>query len=199
MTRLFLVIPLLLFYIFSFGQIPERSLSKIKTISQAEAFIDANPKVVAKIFDIKSSSDTNEILLPLYDKKAGFTFHIDNFTYKILNIDSTLSYRVKYIYLNGDNFSKNQIDSMRQAIITKYKSGTDFSLLIQLYNMDGNYTGDTNWFTENMMVKGFEKAVTDHKKNDIFTVDSPEQNWYHVVLKTFDDTFIKTITILKVK
>ena len=64
--------------------------------------------------------------------------------------------------------------------------------------MDGNITGDTRWFTENMMVKEFETAVRSHKKGDIFTVDTPSQNWYHVVLKTFDDTYIKKLIILKV-
>lgn len=137
--------------------------------------------------------------MSLYNKKIGFTFYIDNIAFKILSIDSTLSFRANYIYLNGDKFSKLQIDSLRQEIISKYKAGTNFFDLVQQYNMDGNFTGDTKWFTENMMVKNFEQAVRNHKKNEIFQVDTPEQNWYHVVLKTFDDTYIKKITLLKMK
>jgi parvulin-like peptidyl-prolyl isomerase len=49
------------------------------------------------------------------------------------------------------------------------------------------------------MVKEFEDAVKGHKKGDIFTVDIPGNKWYHVVLKKFDDTYIKTATILKIK
>jgi parvulin-like peptidyl-prolyl isomerase len=101
--------------------------------------------------------------------------------------------------LNGDKFSKLKIDSLRQEIISKYKAGTNFFDLVQQYNMDRNFTGDTKWFTENMMIKNFEQAVRNHKKNEIFTVDAPEQNWYHVVLKTFDDTYIKKVTLLKMK
>jgi hypothetical protein len=172
-------------------------LSNIKTISQARAFIKTNPNAGAKIFTIESGSDTDEIVLPLYTEKAGLTFQIDTVVYKVLEVDSALSFRASYIFLSGDKFSKNQIDSLRQEIISKYKAGANFFDLVHQYNMDGNITGDTRWFTKNMMVKEFEKAVRSHKKGDIFTVDVPDQNWYHVVLKTFDDTFIKKVTLLK--
>ena len=162
-------------------------------------FIEKNPKANWKVFTIESSSDTSELLLSLYDKKNGFTFKIDNNNYKILQIDSTLSFRVNYIYLNGEKLSKTQIDSLRQEIISRYKDGTSFLDLVQQYNMDGNNTGDTKWFTENMMVKDFETSVRSHKKGDIFAVETPNQKWYHIVLKTYDDTFIRKLTILKTK
>ncbi|MGC4099974.1 peptidylprolyl isomerase [Ferruginibacter sp.] len=199
MTRLIITTILFLFYSFTFGQSKGNDISKIKTVSEAEAFISKNPQTGSKLFTIESSNDTTEILMPLYNKKIGFTFYIDNIAFKILSIDSTLSFRVNYIYLNGDKFSKLQLDSLRQEIISKFKTGTSFFDLVQQYNMDGNFTGDTKWFTENMMVKNFEQAVRNHKKNEIFTVDTPEQNWYHVVLKTFDDTYIKKVTLLKMK
>jgi PPIC-type PPIASE domain len=199
MVRLIFTTIQFLFYSFTFGQTKGIDISKIKTVSQAETFISINPKTDSKLFTIESSNDTTEILMPLYNKKLGFTFYIDNIAFKILSIESILSFRVNYIYLNGDKFSKLQIDSLRQEIISKYKAGTNFFDLVQQYNMDGNFTGDTRWFTENMMVKNFEQAVKNHKKNEIFIVDTPEQNWYHVVLKTFDDTYIKKVTLLKTK
>ena len=199
MTRQILTLALLLTFYYSFGQTTTINLSQVKTVSQAEAFIDKNPKAEGKLFTIESSIDTSEITVPLYHKKIGFSFKIDNYNFKVLQVDSTLSFRVSYIYLNGEQLSKAQIDSLRQEIITKYKSGVKFFELAQQYNMDGNITGDTRWFSENMMVKEFETAVRQHKKGDIFTVDTPSQNWYHVVLKTFDDTYIKKLTILRTK
>ncbi|MGC4034920.1 MAG: peptidylprolyl isomerase [Chitinophagaceae bacterium] len=197
MTRQTIIIALSLICHSSFGQTSNSSLSKIMSISQAEEFIDKNPKANAKIFIIQSSIDTSEITLPLYRKSNGFTFKIDNNNFKILQVDSTLSFRVSYIYLNGEQLTKAQIDSLRNEIVSKYKNGTSFIELVQTYNMDGNITGDTRWFTENMMVNEFETAVRQHKKGDIFTVDTPSQHWYHVVLKTFDDTYIKKLTILR--
>lgn len=199
MTRHIFTIGLLLTFYCSFGQTAKINLSQVKSISQAESFIVKNPKAEGKIFTIESSIDTSEVVLPLYREKTGFLFNIDNYNFKILQVDSTLSFRVSYIYLNGEQLSKAQIDSLRQEIISKYKSGTNFFELAQQYNMDGNTTGDTRWFPENMMVKEFETAVRQHKKGEIFTVDTPNQNWYHVVLKTFDDTYIRKLTILRTK
>lgn len=198
MLKYILIIALLNCFCWSFGQNTTNDIAKIKTISQAEIFIKKNSKANAKIFTIESNRDTSEILFPLYSKKNGFTFKVDNRDYKILQIDSTLSFRVNYIYLSGEKFSKNQSDSLRQEIILKYKNGISFFDLVQQYTMDGNITGDTGWFIENIMVKEFETAVRNHKKGDIFLVDTPSQNWYHVVLKTYDNTYIKKATILAI-
>jgi PPIC-type PPIASE domain len=197
MSRLIFLLSMILSTV-SFGQ-ARQGFSQIKTVAQAEDFIQKNPKADVKVFVITSSDDTSEIVLPLYNKKVGFSFRIDNIDYKILEIDSTLSYRVNYIFLNGEQLSKQQIDSLRSEIISKYKSGANYFELVQQYNMDININGDTNWFTENMMVKEFEDAVKKHKKGDIFTVDTPSHNWYHVVLKTHDDTFIKKVTLIRTK
>jgi hypothetical protein len=199
MAKVILTTAFLLLNGLIFGQKNGAKLTDINSISQAENFIIANPKAEAEIFTVDQSTDTSEILLPLFSKKVGFTFNIDNYIYRILSVDSTLSFRASYIFLSGDSFSEKQIDTLRQEIISKYKAGTSFIDLALQYNMDGNVTGDTKWFPENMMVKEFESAVRNHKKGDIFTVDEPGLNWYHVVLKTYDDTFIKKLTVIKFK
>jgi hypothetical protein len=46
------------------------------------------------------------------------------------------------------------------------------------------------------------KVFTIHAKedtSDIFMVDTPEQKWYHVVLKTHDNTWLKDVTLLQVR
>jgi hypothetical protein len=192
------LLTILLFMAFiSFGQ-TKNELDKIETISQAKKFIKNHPNDDVKFLTINSGIDTSEIFLPLYNKSTGFTFNIDNDSYKILKIDSILSYRVNYIYFDGDQLSAKQIDSLRKDIISQYKEGANFFDLVQQYNMDANISGDTQWFTEGMMVKEFEDAVKRHKKGDIFIVDIPDNNWYHVVLKTFNDIYIKSATILKI-
>jgi hypothetical protein len=189
---------LVLISLISTGQ-PANDADKIKTISQAKRFIAKYPKAGYKFLIINSGIDTSEILLPLYNKPPGSIFHIDSDSYKILQLDSTLSFRVNYIYLDGSQLSAKQIDSLRKEVISRYKAGASFFDLVQQYNMDANISGDTKWFSEGMMVKEFEDAVKGHKKGDIFTVDIPGNKWYHVVLKTFDDTYIKTATNLKIR
>ena len=190
-----------LFFVHSIinAQAKNARLAAINTVAQAEDFITLNPKLEGKLFEIESKTDTAEILLPLYGKRAGYTFRIDDLSYKIISIDSFLAFRVSYIYLSGEEYSKHEADSLRGEIILKYLNGTSFPELAIQYNMDGNITGDTKWFPEKMMVRDFEAAVKQHKKNDIFTVDTPAQNWYHVVLKTYDDTIIKKLKIIKIK
>ena len=94
-----LILPVLIFFICfeCLGQAQTNSVSQIRTLAQAEAYIEENPKADAKIFTIESGRDTSEIDLPLYKQKVGFTFQIDNIDYKILGIDSGLSFRVSYI------------------------------------------------------------------------------------------------------
>ncbi len=179
------------------GQVANSILSKINTVEQAKDYINKHPTTKAKLFVIESNKDTTKNLLSLYNKKIGFIFKLKTNNYKILNIDSVLSFRVSYIYISGEKFSKKEIDSIRQEIIFKYNTGSSFLELVPQYNMDGNQTGDTNWFVENMMAKDFEIAVKNHKKGEIFTIDIPSNNWHHIVLKTYDDSYFKKITILK--
>lgn len=174
-------------------------LKNVKTIEQAEAFVEKNKSRGAKLFSISEGKDTAEILLPLYSKKPGYVFSFERYTYKIIALSTSPRFRVNYIYIDGTSFSKNEIDSIRNVIIQQYRSGIAFTELAANYSMDGNLTGDTHWFEEDMMMKDFEVAVRSRKKGDLFTVDIPEKNWYYVVLKTFDDKLVTELTILRTR
>jgi parvulin-like peptidyl-prolyl isomerase len=186
-------------FFYSFGQTTSKQLSEIKTVEQANKLIKAYPKLEARLFTITSDKDTSDITLPLFDKKVGYSFTIDKFVYKIIESNSYPEFRASYIYLNGSQLSTQKIDSLRTEIITEFKKGISFFDLVKEFTMDGSLTGDLGWFSENMMMKEFEMAIRQHKKNDIFTVDIPENKWYYVTLKTFDDRIIKKLTILKIK
>jgi parvulin-like peptidyl-prolyl isomerase len=199
MNKFLFLVATLLPFLSSTGQTKNTDLAKIKTIEQAEDFITKAVTTDAKIFTIRAKGDTSKLLRSLYIQKEGFTFKGSNQVYKVLKIDTIYSFRASYIYLSGYQLTKQAIDSLRKLIITKYKAGTPFAQLAAQYNMDGNKTGDTGWFPAKRMVPEFEQAVKNHKKGEIFTVDTPSQDWYHVVLKTHDDTYQKEVTILQVE
>lgn len=184
---------------YSYCQSIINGLSKILTVDQAKSFMKQHPAYEAKLYKIENGQIAEEILSPLRTKKLGYAFNIDNFIYKIVNIDSTLSFRVSYIFLDGTKLQMEEIDSLRRLIISKFNAGEKFENLAAEYNMDGNKTGDTDWFHENTMVASFEIEVKNHQKGEIFTVDTPENKWYHVVLKTYKDSYFKNFTILKIK
>ncbi len=199
MRNIFLIFVLLILQINSYGQSKKVDLSKVNTISQAEEFIKSHPYSEGALFSVTPSQDLAEVSPNIFSKQLGYTFKVSDKTYKVVGIQPLLSFRVSYIYIDGSKYTKTEIDKIRQEIISKYKSGVPFTDLVKKYNMDSNTTGDTNWFGEGMMVEEFEKAVKVHKKGDIFMVDTPSKNWYHVVLKTHSDTHFKKISILKVK
>jgi hypothetical protein len=201
MTHKILFFASIFFSLCSDGQVKSTNniFSEINTVAQAYDILKTHSEVEGKIFFLQSTKDTNGIVLPLFDQKAGFTFKIDVYSYKLLEFDSALSFKVNYIYLSGDAWSKIQIDSLRSEIISKYRNGTPFFELAMQYNMDGNTTGQLDWFQENMMMPEFETAVKSHKKGDIFIVDIPTKQWYHVVLKVEDDTFIKRASVIRIK
>jgi hypothetical protein len=195
MSKYSFLIALLFAFDFCDAQTTSADLAKITTLTQAESYLEKNPDA-GKIFYIDSGRDTSEIHRPLYKVKNGFSFSIDKVKYKILQIDSALSFRASYIYLGTDQYSKKQVDSLYEVIKSKYKNGTGFIELVQEYSMDGNVTGDTGWFTENMMVKEFETAIRNQKKGEVFLVETPGMNWHHIVLKTHDNTHVRKLTIL---
>jgi parvulin-like peptidyl-prolyl isomerase len=165
-------------------------------------------------------SDWNIVLIELNTSDAEFpkklaelkkgkirALKIDdgNYFYKFISSSKETEFRVSYIYLNGKELTKKEIDSIRPIIIKKYKSGISFDDLVEAYNMDGNSKkGDLGWLKKGTMVSDFEKAVIEHEKSDIFIVDVNNSDnhwhdWYYVVLKTHNDRISETQTYIRIK
>ncbi len=128
----------------------------------------------------------------MYLKILLFIFFTSlNYNLSFVNDDviQQKEFRVSYVYLNGKELTKGEIDNLREKIINDYESGIPFSELAKKYSMDNNSEkgGDLGWFPEGKMYLEFEEAVKNHKKGEIFIVDIPSRNWYYVVLKTYND------------
>ncbi len=189
---------LILFFQNIYSQKIKDKLDKVTTIEEAEIFIEENPELIPEIFNISPEIDT---LVPANFKtlKAGNIISENGNTFKVISVSKWKALRVSYIYLDGSKISLNEINKLRPQIISQYKKGTKFPDLAKKYTMDGNVNADLNWFTEDMMVTEFVNAIKIHKKGEIFTVDVPENKWYYVTLKTYDDKEVTKITLLKVK
>jgi parvulin-like peptidyl-prolyl isomerase len=128
-------------------------------------------------------------------RSDGNTYH-----YKLLETSQGKEFRVGYIYLNGKELQKPQVDMFRSLIIERYEKGTSFKDLADTYNMDQNSKSeDLGWFKEGRMVPQFENAIRAHQKGDIFTVDVDDRKWYYVVLKTYEDRIVDYLTFVKVQ
>lgn len=160
--------------------VSSQNFKEINSLEEAENFVKLNPK--AEITTLEVSRDS----LDYYKYRFLEKDIIDKD--RIVKTESILSMRVSYIYLDGSKLNINEINKKRQEIIKLYKKDKSFGELVAKYNMDGNINnGDLGWFNEGVMHKTFEYAVKNHKKNDLFVVDIPENKWYYVVLKTYDD------------
>ncbi len=177
----------------------EKKLNKVKTVAEGNKFVTDNPLLNAEVIEFKSDMDSSALAKKIVDGELHSIVNMDGFNYKIIGINITTSLRTSYIYLDGSKLAQSKIDSLRKVIIAQYSNGKSFPELAKEYNMDGNPTCDLGWFSEGMMVKAFSAAVKEHKKGDIFTIDIPENKWYYVTLKTFDNKEEKVYTALKIK
>lgn len=182
---------LLTFIFFYLTSVSSQNLEQINSIEEAENFIKVNPK--AEIATLEISNDS----LNYYKNRFLEKDIIDKD--RIIKIEPIVSMRVSYIYLDGSKLTINDINKKRKKIIRLYKKGKPFGELAANYTMDNNVNkGDLGWFNEGMMHKTFEDAIKNHKKNDLFEVDIPENKWYYIVLKTYDDLPKSILYILSV-
>ncbi len=172
---------------------------KIKTQQEAQQFIDANAPLKPTLLQVKLGKDSTLLDKRLLKQNKGDVFSVGYVTYLVLDGTESVNYRAQYIFLDGGALSPAEIDSLKKVITQKISAGESLDKLSDQYTMDGNTTkGDTGWFFgEEMMPKEFQEAVKAHKKNDVFFVDVPANDWHYIVKKTYDDEVKKEITVLR--
>ena len=172
---------------------------KIKTVQEAQKYIDANAALKPALLHLTYGKDTALIDKRLLRQKPGDIFSVGYVTYKVLDGTETVNFRANYIFLDGSTLSIPEVDSLRKLIIKRAAAGDSFDQLSDKYTMDGNKThGDTGWFFgEEMLPKEFQDAVKNHKIGDVFSVDVAERQWHYIVKKTYDDQIKKEMTVLR--
>lgn len=179
-----------------FGQDIKEQLKSINTIEEADIFVNTYKNTATQIIKIIPEIEANEVFTK---RVKGEIFTYENSICKIIESRKTIAFRVSYIYLDGNKLSIESINKLRTTILGKYKNGTSFVDLVKEYSMDNSPNGDLGWFAEGIMVSGFETAIKNHKLNDIFTIDIPNEKWYYVTLKTFENKEVQELTVLQVK
>lgn len=191
---------LLLFSTGVFAQATVREqFEKIKTQQDAQKFIDANAPLKPVLLHLTLGRDSSLIDKRLLKQNKGDIFSVGYVTYLVLDGTESVNYRAQYIFLDGGSLSSAEIDSLKKVITQKIAAGEALDKLSDQYTMDGNTTkGDTGWFFgEEMMPKEFQEAVKAHKKDDVFFVDVPANDWHYIIKKTYDDEVKKEITVLR--
>ncbi|WP_111682793.1 peptidylprolyl isomerase [Winogradskyella tangerina] len=182
----------------------EQELDSIKTTEDAKIFAKTYKKVhKSKVLTFNKEKHKTKLADELFKLSKGGKKVVkkdDKKTYyKVIDKDKTLHHRVSYIYFDGRKMTMADINAKRSKIINQFKQGYKFEALAEIHSMDLNAKrgGDLGWFPEGQMHPDFENAVKSHSKDDIFTLDIPDRQWYYIVLKTYEAKDIEEITVLK--
>ncbi|MBT30093.1 MAG: hypothetical protein CMO01_10575 [Thalassobius sp.] len=200
-----LIFVLLFSYLTLLGQNKKEIKTQFKQVSSIEDALklqEKQPDWDVEIYEVNSNDSTFE--KSLRDLQIGETLKIKEPTkiiyYKAIEENTALEFRVSYIFFDGNRLEVTQIDSLRDLVIKQLSNGVPFSELHKKYNMDRNPSnGDLGWFKEGDMVSEFENAVRDHKVDEVFKIDIPENQWYYVTLKTFENKKTRTLTTIKLE
>ena len=177
-----------------------QSLQRVKTVADAQQFMEDYPSLHPSLDVLRSFSDTSVVDRQLFSMKPGQVTSIGDSTYLIISDTASHAYRASYIYLNGSQLSATTIERTRKLILQRYAGGTSFEQLADTYNMDPDKKhGDLGYFAAGLMHAPFEEAVRSHAIGDVFSVDIAYMQWYYVVKKTAPDLATREITVLRVK
>ena len=115
--------------------------------------------------------------------------------YKVLEFTEVTAYNAGYIFLDAKKLSKAELKALTKTILDQYNEGAPFEELVEDYGMDGNPQAATFKFIDGQTVATFEKAVRDHKKGEVFTVDTPDNGWFHIVKKNEENRRVKAVRV----
>ena len=181
----------------------KKALKKINSLEQIDELKKQYPNWT--IYDDKTMLSDSSKFPDIIKAKVGdiilkqYNSQAPTFVIKILAERDEELCKLKYIYLDGSKLSNSQIDSIRTVIFSRYNSGESFDTLVKAYTMDGNPTGDLDWFSKGMMNAEFDIAVRNRQKDEIFSVDVNKNKWYYVVFKTHNNKVEKAKIAVMIK
>ena len=184
----------------------ETELDSITTESEAHHFIELYKSVNGKLITFNKEKHHSKIADDLFELGKGgkkvYDSEYDKTIYKLIDRNEVLHHRVSYIFFDAKKKPLQEINALRNDIISKFNKGITFEDLAKQYSMDinGKRGGDSGWFAKGEMIPEFEKQVISntHVIGSIFKIDVPSKKWYYVVLKTYDKKMIDEIKVLKI-
>lgn len=158
-----------------------------QTVTQIKAELEKTPDPIGyvkfklkkkfKIDTIRIISTSNYLGIAdslAYNGKVGKVygpFKRENVLVKILGKAPNTFYHASQILLDTSIFRKKFADSLGTDIINRIKSGAaTFEDMAKTYSNDPSSAqgGEMGWFIGGIMIPQFDKAITSHKKGDMF-------------------------------
>ncbi len=184
----------------------EQSLDSIQTLDDVTIFLKKNKTAKGKVIVFNREKHNTRMADRIFNMRVGakrtFGDAPQKTYYKVIEKYAIPYYRVSVVYLDGNKFSKLEVNAIRSKVISKYNEGYMFKDLARQYSMDNSAKqgGDIGWFTEGDLHPEFERQIIDgnYRADDIFTIDIPETNSFYVALMTYDKRLIDEVKVLKI-
>ncbi|MEP3839156.1 MAG: peptidylprolyl isomerase [Algibacter sp.] len=184
----------------------EKELDILETKEQVESYLKTKKSKKNKLITFNEEKHKTILAKELFKLGVGGKKvndgEFEKTYYKVINKTKKEYHRLSYIFIDGKTYKLEEINDLREKIITKYHNGAPFDFLAKQYSMDANAKkgGDLGWFLKAETHPAFEHSVfsENHELNDIFTADVPSENWYYVILKTHEPKEILEIDVLKI-
>lgn len=184
----------------------EKSLDSVQTLDDVTIFFEKNKTAKGKVIVFNQEKHKTKMAEDIFKMGVGSKKYFKDTPqktyYKVIEKYEIPYYRVSAVFLDGNKKSMDEINTIRQNVISKYNEGYRFTDLAKRYSMDNTAKqgGDLGWFTYGDLHPEFEKQVLSgaYGLNDIFTIDIPETKAYYVVLMTQDKKLIEEAKVLKV-
>lgn len=160
-------------------------LKDINTLEDAEMFVIMHRDISAEVKTITFSRNADSLLY--YKNKIAASDALGKG--KLLVSKPIVAIKVNYIFFDGKKMSLPSINKKRAEIFQMHKKGTSSDDLVRQFTMDRNIKegGNFGWIDENDVDATFVSEVKKHKKDAVFEIDVPENDWYYIVFKLYDD------------
>ncbi|MCK8481421.1 peptidylprolyl isomerase [Psychroserpens algicola] len=207
MLKILLTTTLLFISTIAFAQKEfEKSLDSVQTLDDVTLFFKKHKKAKGKVIVFNEEKHKTQMAQDIFKMSVGAKKYFKDAPqktyYKVIEKYEIPYYKVSCVFLDGQKKSIEDINTIRQTVISKYGKGYRFEDLAKQYSMDmsAKQGGDLGWFTNGDLHPDFESAVIDGAYNvdDIFTLDIPDIKAYYVVLITEDKKLIEEAKVLKV-
>ena len=204
MKRIFILITL--FTSLINAQEVENKLDSITDIASAEKYLKENKSKENRLVTFNEEKHHTVLAQDLFNKGVGGQETIINSfektTYKVIEKNKVIHYRVSYILLDAKKTKPAQIQPTINQIIADYNSGTPFSFLSKKYSNATNAGrgGDSGWFTKEEIPLFVNVDITESQylEKALYTLENDVKGYYYVILNTNKPKEINELKVLKI-
>ena len=184
----------------------ERSLIGIRTLQQAEKFVDSKKgEFNAEVLRLTIGNEISPLIEELSKLSKGqLKIEENNGTktvYKVIDKKKTVEYNVSLMEFDSKKTPLSEINSIRAFILKGIKSGEHkFHNLARVYSLHPSAPtgGNLGWVKQGTFSKRFDIIMSKKKKGQVFSFDEHRERKHYVLMKAKEDREIEGLIVLKV-